>query len=201
MKWTPLQWQKEIIEETEDVSGIRWYRKAFSKTKRMLDETKVAQTGERMNQYIEGVHTKQLTRIPDERGFLMEILRRDDPMFRQFGQVYLSVVYPGVVKGWHYHKIQWDHFAVVKGMAKVVLYDAREGSATSGLVNEFLIGEQNPMLLIIPPEVLHGMKGIGSEPAYLINCPTEPYNHESPDEYRIDPRSSDIPYDWELQWG
>ena len=147
---------------------------------------------------IEGVRVKNLKIVPDERGFLMEILRSDDDYFKKFGQVYLTVVYPGVVKGWHYHKKQIDHFCVVKGMAKVVLYDQRKKSKTYKEVNEFFMGEKNPILLVIPPLVVHGMKGIGTEPGYLINCPSEPYHYENPDEFRIHPYSNDIPYDWEI---
>jgi len=148
---------------------------------------------------IDGVRLKNLKVIPDERGWLMEMLRCDDEMFVKFGQVYLSVVYPGVVKGWHYHRVQTDSFTVVKGMAKVVLYDGREDSPTYQELNEFFLGDRNPLLLVIPPLVVHGMKGIGPEPAYLINCPTEPYNYENPDEYRIDPHGDEIPYDWGLK--
>jgi dTDP-4-dehydrorhamnose 3,5-epimerase len=145
---------------------------------------------------IDGVRTKALKVLPDERGFLMEILREDDPIFERFGQVYLTVAYPGVVKGWHYHKRQQDYFTVVKGMAKVVLYDDREGSPTRGEVNEFFLGERNPTLLVIPPLVIHGIKGIGVEPAYLLNVPTRKYEYADPDEFRIDPHENDIPYDW-----
>ena len=38
---------------------------------------------------IDGVKTKKLRVIPDERGRLMEILRNDDELFLQFGQVYM----------------------------------------------------------------------------------------------------------------
>jgi dTDP-4-dehydrorhamnose 3,5-epimerase len=145
---------------------------------------------------IDGVITKQLKVIPDERGFLMEILRRDDPFFRQFGQAYITAVYPGVVKGWHWHKLQTDHFCVVRGMAKVVLYDRRQDSPTRGEVNEFFLGERNPLLVGIPAGVLHGMKGIGTEVAVVLNLPTEPYNHADPDEHRVPPHDNDIPYDW-----
>ena len=150
---------------------------------------------------IEGVRTKRLKVIPDERGLLMEMLRDDDDIFQKFGQVYLSVVYPGVVKGWHYHQKQTDHFVFVKGMAKVVLYDDRDGSPTRGEVNEFFMGEHNPILLVIPPLVLHGMKGVGGEPAYLVNVPTEHYVYEHPDEHRVDPNDPKIPYRWELKHG
>jgi dTDP-4-dehydrorhamnose 3,5-epimerase len=150
---------------------------------------------------IQGVSVKPLKVVADERGYLMEILRSDDPFFRKFGQAYLSVVYPGVVKGWHWHAIQADHFCVVKGMAKVVLYDRREESPTRGEVDVHFLGEKNPALLLIPQGVAHGMKGIGVEPALLLNIPTEPYNYERPDEYRIDPHGNDIPYDWACKDG
>jgi len=145
---------------------------------------------------IQGVTVKPLRLIPDERGYLMEMLRSDDPFFQKFGQCYLSVAYPGIVKGWHYHKKQTDHFVIVKGMMKVVLYDERDGSPTKGQINEFFMGEKNPILVVIPNNVWHGMKCIGTEPAMLVNTPTESYNYADPDEVRADPHKSHIPYDW-----
>lgn len=145
---------------------------------------------------IDGVQVKKLRVIPDERGRLMEILRSDDEMFRQFGQVYMTTAYPGVVKGWHYHKKQFDNMAVLKGMMKIVLYDSREGSPTRGQVNEFFAGEHNPVLIHIPPLVYHGFKCISEQEAIVVNVPTELYNYSGPDEFRVDPRSNDIPYNW-----
>jgi len=152
-------------------------------------------------QLIEGVSTRKLRLIPDERGFLMEMLRSDWPEFEQFGQVYVTAVYPGVVKGWHYHKKQSDHFICVSGMAKVVLYDDREGSSTRGLINEFFIGEQNPMLVKIPIGVYHGFKGISDKITLIVNVPTQLYNYEEPDEYRLPPHTDRIPYDWSRKDG
>ncbi|MBD3237439.1 MAG: dTDP-4-dehydrorhamnose 3,5-epimerase [Candidatus Eisenbacteria bacterium] len=145
---------------------------------------------------IEGVQTKKLRVIPDERGFLMEILRNDDAFFEAFGQVYMTTAYPGVVKGWHYHKRQTDHMTVVRGMAKIVLYDHRADSPTQGELAEFFVGEHNPILIRIPPGVCHGMKAIGTETAYMVNVPTETYDYEQPDEFRIPPHDESIPYDW-----
>ena len=150
---------------------------------------------------IEGVKTKQLKVIPDERGRLMEMLRADDELFIKFGQVYLTTAMPGVVKGWHYHKKQTDNMVVVKGMMKIVLYDSRETSPTKGEVNEFFMGVHNPILLQIPPSVFHGFKCVSDEEAIVINCPTETYNYEDPDEFRIDPHNNDIPYKWERKDG
>ena len=145
---------------------------------------------------IQGVKIKKLKVIPDERGRLMEMLRCDDDFFTKFGQAYMTVAYPGVVKGWHYHKIQADNMTIVKGMMKVVLYDDRKNSKTYKEVNEFFVGEHNPALIHIPAGVTHGFKCISEAEAICINIPTEPYNYEKPDEYRVDPHSKEIPYDW-----
>lgn len=145
---------------------------------------------------IDGVKVKNLRVIPDERGRLMEMLRIDDEIFIKFGQAYITTAYPGVVKAWHYHKKQIDSFVVVKGMMKVVLYDTREESSTKGLLNEFFMGTYNPILLQIPALVYHGFKCISEEEAMVINFPTEPYNPKEPDEYRVKPHDSIIPYDW-----
>ncbi len=150
---------------------------------------------------INGVKVKQLRVIPDERGRLMEVLRVDDPEFIKFGQVYMTTAYPGVVKAWHFHKVQYDNFACLKGMMKVVLYDSREGSPTKGEVNEFFLGEHNNILLQIPPFVYHGFKCISDTEAMIINCCTEMYNRTEPDEYRLPPHGGDIPYDWSRKDG
>lgn len=145
---------------------------------------------------IEGVKVKKLKVIPDERGKLMEILRRDDEIFQKFGQVYMTTAYPGVVKSWHYHKIQTDKITCISGRIRFALYDAREDSPTYKEINEFIISLDNPILVSVPPMVYHGFKCIGDKEAIVINTVTEPYNREEPDEYRVDPYDNNIPYDW-----
>lgn len=147
-------------------------------------------------QQIDGVVLKPLKVAADERGWLMEILRSDDRIFNKFGQVYITTAYPGVVKGWHLHKIQTDNFTCIHGMMKVVLYDTRKDSPTFGNLMELFIGEKNPMLVSVPPFVYHGFKCIGAETAYFLSVPTEPYNYSTPDEYRLPPDTPEIPYDW-----
>ena len=133
---------------------------------------------------IEGVEVKKLKCIPDSRGGVTELLRSDDPVFEKFGQVYMTTAYPGVVKVWHLHKLQNDNMSVVKGMMKIVLFDNREGSSTHGEINEFFVGEHNPILVKIPKCVFHGFQCISEQEAIVINCPTELYDYDQPDEYR-----------------
>jgi dTDP-4-dehydrorhamnose 3,5-epimerase len=145
---------------------------------------------------IEGVVARAQRLIPDDRGFLMEMLRSDWPEFKRFGQAYMTACYPGIVKAWHVHTKQWDHFSCVHGTAKVVLYDARERSTTNGRINEFYIGPLNPRLVVIPPLVYHGFTAVGVEPALIINIPTELYDYETPDEHHLPFDDPSIPYSW-----
>lgn len=150
---------------------------------------------------IVGVQVKPLRLIPDERGWLLEILRADDrDVFSRFGQVYVSATYPGVVKAWHYHERQTDNFACVAGMVKLVLVDTRESSPTRDVVNEFFIGTQNPLLVQVPKLVHHGWKCISAEPSLVVNVTDEPYNRDDPDEHRLAPHGT-LPYDWTRQDG
>jgi dTDP-4-dehydrorhamnose 3,5-epimerase len=150
---------------------------------------------------IDGVKIKKLAVIPDERGRVMEILRRDDPLFQKFGQAYMTTVYPGVVKAWHRHEKQTDNIVCVFGMIKMALYDGRPGSPTHGQVNEFYLGVHNPLLVQVPPGVHHGWMGVSAEEAAIINVPSEPYDRDHPDEQRLDPHDNDIPYVWKRRDG
>lgn len=150
---------------------------------------------------IEGVEVKKLKLIPDERGRLMEMMRADDPFFEKFGQCYMTTVYPGVVKAWHYHKTQIDHHVCIKGMVKLVLYDNREDSPTNGELEEFFMGVHNHILIRIPSRVYHGIKCISDDEAIVINIPNEVYRYDDPDEFRVHPHDNDIPYDWSRKDG
>jgi dTDP-4-dehydrorhamnose 3,5-epimerase len=147
---------------------------------------------------IQDVVTKQLRQVADERGWLIEILRNDWEHFKKFGQTYVTAAYPQVVKAWHMHKKQTDNMTCVKGMIKLVLHDGRKKSKTKGETNEFTIGEKNLLLVQIPPEVWHGFKTISEEYALILNVPTELYDHDKPDEFRLPPDIDKIPYDWKL---
>lgn len=145
---------------------------------------------------IDGVQVKQLAIHEDERGRLMEILRVDDSLFKKFGQTYMTVCKPGFAKAWHRHKVQWDNFTCVSGTMRLVMYDAREDSPTKGELQEFLISQDNPILVTIPPMVFHGFECASEEEAITINTPTEPYNPDDPDELRIPYDDPSIPFKW-----
>ena len=148
---------------------------------------------------IDGVVARPLRQIADERGKIMHMLRADDPHFQQFGEIYFSVVFPGVVKGWHLHTEMTLNYAVPSGRIKLVCYDARERSSTHGGLVELFLGEDCYNLVTVPPGVWNGFKGVGVAPAIVANCATLPHR---PDEIvRKDPFTTDIPYRWDLKHG
>ena len=148
---------------------------------------------------IEGVEIHPLRQIPDERGTVLHMLRRDDPWFAEFGEIYFSVVFPGAIKAWHLHKRMTLNYAVPSGRIKLVLYDDRDDSPTRGELQEIFTGEDFYALVTVPPGVWNGFKGIGTAPAIVANCATVPHD---PDEIgRLDPFSPKIPYRWEIRHG
>ncbi len=146
---------------------------------------------------IEGVRSKGLVRHCDERGFFVEVARDDDGLLRRFGQASYTLSYPGVIKAFHWHVRQDDLWFVASGNALVVLYDRREDSPTFGELQEMVMGEQNPVLLLIPAGVAHGYKVLGDRPVGLFYLTTHSYRREDPDEMRIPHDDPSIGFDWE----
>lgn len=143
---------------------------------------------------IDGVKVVPLRQIVDERGKIMHMLKATDPHFIAFGEIYFSTAWPGVVKAWHIHTRMTVNNAVLQGRAKLVMYDDREGSPTRGEVQEVFLGEDNHVLVQIPPGIHNGYKAYGDKAVILANAATEPHD---PDEMlRVDPHSPDVPYDW-----
>src|SRR4026208_1728507 len=142
---------------------------------------------------IDGVKVIPLRQIVDERGKIMHMLKATDPHFIKFGEIYFSCAWPGTIKAWHIHKSMTINNAVMVGRAKLVMYDMREDSPTRWVLQEVFLGEDNHCLAQLPPRIAHGEKACGGKLVILANCAPEPHD---PDEMlRIDPASSEIPYD------
>ena len=148
---------------------------------------------------IEGVKIVPLRQIIDERGKVMHMLKATDPHFIEFGEIYFSLIHPGVIKGWHLHKKMVINYAVVTGKIKLVLYDNREGSSTKYELQEIYIGQDNYFLVSVPTYVWNGFKCVGTQDAIVANCATIP--HDPGEVVRLNPFDSSIPYDWAVKHG
>ncbi len=146
---------------------------------------------------INGVQIIPLKRIPDERGTIMHMMRATDPHFQQFGEIYFSTIYKDVIKGWHLHREMSLNYACIHGRIKLVIYDEREGSSTKGELMEIFLGPDNYSLVIIPPEVWNGFKGMVEPVSIVANCCT--HAHDPSRSSRLDPFDNHIPYNWNLR--
>ncbi len=139
---------------------------------------------------IKGAEIHPLRQTPDECGKVMHMVRRDDPRFAGFGEIYFFVIFPGAIKAWHLHTRMTLNYAVPSGRIKLVVYDDRDDSPTRGELQEIFTGEDAYALVTAPPGVWNGFKGIGTAPAIVANCATVPHD---PDEIvRMDPFSPRI---------
>ena len=148
---------------------------------------------------IDGVNIVPLRQIVDERGKIMHMMKSTDAHFAQFGEIYFSCCWPGVIKAWHIHKTMTVNNAVLSGHAKLVMYDLREGSPTHGVVQEVFFGEDNYVLIQIPPGIANGYKAYGDKMAIMANCATHPHDPEEMDRLPFD--TDAIPYNWDVKHG
>ena len=146
---------------------------------------------------VDGVQVVPLRRIPDERGTIYHMLKSTDPHFLEFGEIYFTTIYSGVVKAWHKHADMTLNYACIFGRTKVVLYDDREASPTRGSVTEIFMGPDSYLLVSIPPGIWTGLKGMSDPYAIVANCCTHP--HDPRRTTRADPFENDIPYDWAVK--
>ena len=144
---------------------------------------------------IEGVLINKLKQIPDDRGAIYHMLRRDSPHFIEFGEIYFSIAFPGIIKGWHEHTKQIQNYAVIDGKIKLVLYDNRSNSKTHKTIYEIYLGEENYSLVTIPTGIITAYKCISKKNSILANCSTLP--HDPKEMINYDFKGDKVPYNWD----
>jgi len=148
---------------------------------------------------IDGVKIIPLRTILDERGLVRHMMKCTDPHFKAFGEIYFSQIFPNAIKAWHVHRKMELNYAVVSGNIKLVLYDARPESPTFRELQEIFMGEENYVLVTVPPHVVNGFKAVGNEKAIVANCAT--IAHDPTEIERLDPFDKDIGYTWDIRHG
>lgn len=148
-----------------------------------------------------GVAFRPTRPVPHEDGHVTEVARADWQLVGgPLDQVHITTTFAGRIRAWGLHQFSTDRLFVVSGLVKIVLFDGRRESPTMGKLNEFVVSEKNPGLLIVPPNIYHGWKNIGTTEAVIINMPVRAYDYEQPDALDL-PWDSDaarrtIPYVW-----
>jgi dTDP-4-dehydrorhamnose 3,5-epimerase len=150
---------------------------------------------------IEGVRYRLARPVSHEHGHLTEAFRTDWGLTEApIVQVNLTVTFPGRVRAWGIHRFTVDRLFAATGSLCIVCYDGRRGSPTFGAVNEFMLGERNQGLVVIPPGVFHGWKNIGTDEATIVSMPSRLYDHNGPDRWELlwssEAAQRLIPYTW-----
>jgi len=158
----------------------------------------VTPAGERLQQLPDGVTFRDAVTHVDDRGSVCELFDprwgwTDDPLVF----AYVFTLRPGVVKGWGMHLEHEDRYFILYGDLEVVLYDDRPDSPTRGLVAKIYLSEHQRRLMNIPQGVWHANRNVGTRDLTLINFPTRPYDHASPDKYKLPLDTDQIPYSFE----
>jgi dTDP-4-dehydrorhamnose 3,5-epimerase len=150
---------------------------------------------ELIEERIAGVETREVKHIVTGNGHTTELFREDWGIVK--GQVVHMIhvaLHPGALSAWHMHRLKTDHLFVVAGTLRAVLYDGREGSPTRGKVDVFHLSAMRPTLVVIPPEVWHGIKVLSPEPACFVNFFDHAYDYDNPDDWRLPADTAEIPY-------
>ena len=118
---------------------------------------------------LDKVKITPLKTFSDERGMVKHMMKSTDPIFKKFGEIYFSIIYPGKIKAWHRNKKATVNYAVISGNIKLVIYDG---------VNSKVVytGEDNYCLITIPPGLWRGFKVIGKKEAIVADMMDAPYN-------------------------
>jgi dTDP-4-dehydrorhamnose 3,5-epimerase len=161
------------------------------------DSQLITESWQKVEERIDGVVVREVLHVPRDHGIITEMYRPPwDPTGLPVVHAYQSRLYPGAIGAWSCHARTVDRLFVNQGNLKVVLYDGREGSPTTGRINEFYVGDARPALVVIPIGVWHGLQNLGDSDALVVNFPSHAYDYADPDHYRLPSDTAEIPYTW-----
>jgi dTDP-4-dehydrorhamnose 3,5-epimerase len=144
---------------------------------------------------IDGVQVREVRNVVTSNGITTELFRRDWGIVDyEIPQIIHVALRGGAVSAWHMHRHKTDHLFVVGGHLKVVLYDDRADSRTHGQVDVFMLSPMRPQLLVVPAAIWHGVENLSNEVSTFVNFFDREYDYEDPDDWRLPPDTTEIPY-------
>ena len=141
---------------------------------------------------INGLILTPLKRIDNQKGNIWHVMKKNDPGYTDFGDVYFSTINSGVIKGWNKHKRMTLNLIVPKGEVEFVIYDDRKDSVTKDNFTNLILSPKNYQRLTIPPGLWVSFKSISEKPSWILNIAD--IKHD-PDEMEKKPLDQ-IKYDW-----
>lgn len=141
---------------------------------------------------IEGIQLTNLNRIKLLEGDVLHCVKKDDPGYRRFGEVYFSDVNMNSIKAWKRHNKMTLNLVVPVGEVKFVIFDERDMSKTKNELFVITLSRSNYVRLTVPPGLWVGFQGIGKDKNMLVNVADCVHDPDESDRRDID----SIKYDW-----
>lgn len=132
---------------------------------------------------IDGVTITPLQQFLDYRGKAMKFAYSTAAN----NEAYFSVVHPGMVKAWHYHKEMDLNYVCVYGKIQLVLIDGINNKTM-----EIYLSPDDYKLVHIPAGIFNGFKGLGTTDSIVANLASIP--HRDDEIVRCSVNTFD--YDW-----
>jgi len=142
---------------------------------------------------IQGIIVTPLKIIPHSLGDIFHGMKKSDPGYNGFGEIYLSSIKKNKIKAWKKHKKMTLNLIVIKGKIRFVFYDGRKASTTYGICSELILSKSNFSRITVPPMIWMGFQGLTNE-NLLINVAD--IEHIPEEMERLDIGNSVIPFNW-----
>jgi dTDP-4-dehydrorhamnose 3,5-epimerase len=142
---------------------------------------------------MEGISLYPLKHFIVPKGDVFHALKATDEGYAGFGEVYLSRIKAGEIKGWKRHNRMMLNLVVVYGTVKFVLYDDSKDSQTYGQFKEYILSpDNNYQRLTVSPGLWFAFQGMEKDVSILMNIIPEPHNPTETDNKEL----TEIPYNF-----
>jgi UDP-2-acetamido-2,6-beta-L-arabino-hexul-4-ose reductase len=120
---------------------------------------------------------KELEVHPDKRGWLVEMLKRNE-LKEDIKQIYVATIKPGCVRGNHYHLKRTEWFFIIGEKADLYLEDLKTKEKIY-----FELSFKKPKTVTVFPKIAHAIKNSSKQTIYLISAQNTIYNPKNPDTF------------------
>ena len=124
---------------------------------------------------LDGMLKTCLKIISAENGLVMHAIKKTDPGFQDFGEVYFSTVVKDAIKAWKLHQRMTLNLIVPVGSVLVCFMDVREKSNTLNETCRIILSQEPYFRLMVPPGIWFGFKGVSDGLNLICNVADIPH--------------------------
>lgn len=119
-------------------------------------------------------------------GQIVKAMKKDDIGYKGFGEVYFSILKPGITRAWKRHREMTLNIIVPSGKILFVIHDYIK-------FKSLIISKDNFIRLTVPPMLWYGFKALGNQPATIMNIASIIHNENELENIDV----NKFKYNWE----